>query len=139
MDIVIAGGHGKVAMHLHRLLVGRGHKVRGLIRDPGQAGDLAAAGALPVLCDLELTGDISNAVGPADAVIFAAGSGRVIAGHRGAPALDREAVIDAIVALGQFALDAGDRIEAVDINPLMARAEGQGVCVADALVVVAPA
>ncbi|MCZ6813040.1 MAG: NAD(P)H-binding protein, partial [Alphaproteobacteria bacterium] len=75
MDIVIAGGHGKVAMRLHRILVGRGHKVLGLIRDPGQAGDLAAAGALPVLCDLEQLGDISELVGPADAVIFAAGSG----------------------------------------------------------------
>ncbi|TDI64764.1 MAG: SDR family oxidoreductase [Alphaproteobacteria bacterium] len=75
MDIVIAGGHGRVAMLLHPLLVGRGHKVRGLIRDPGQAGDLAAVGAEPVLCDLELMGDIAEPVGPAHAVIFAAGAG----------------------------------------------------------------
>lgn len=73
----------------------------------------------------------------AASMVDATRAGRVIGGYRGAPALDREAVIDAIVALGRFALDAGDRIEAVDINPLMARAEGQGVCMADALVVVA--
>lgn len=97
MDIVIAGGHGKVAMHLHRILVGRGHKVRGLIRDPGQAGDLAAAGALPVLCDLELTGDISELVGPADAVIFAAGSGPGSGAAR-KRAMDRDGAIKLIAA-----------------------------------------
>ncbi|MCZ6848886.1 MAG: SDR family oxidoreductase [Alphaproteobacteria bacterium] len=97
MEIVIAGGHGKVAMHLHRILVGRGHKVRGLIRDPGQAGDLAGAGALPVLCDLELTGDISELVGPADAVIFAAGSGPGSGAER-KRAMDRDGAIKLIAA-----------------------------------------
>lgn len=73
----------------------------------------------------------------AAAMIDATRAGRIIAGYRGAPALDRAAVIDAMVALGRFALDASDRIDAVDINPLMARAHGRGVCMADALVVLA--
>ncbi|MDX1485777.1 MAG: NAD(P)H-binding protein [Alphaproteobacteria bacterium] len=75
MDIAIAGGHGKIALRLTRLLHGAGHRVRGLIRDPGQADDLRAAGALPVICDLEREADISEAVGAADAVLFAAGAG----------------------------------------------------------------
>jgi uncharacterized protein YbjT (DUF2867 family) len=73
--IVIVGGHGKVAMHLHPLLKERGHAVRGLIRDPDQADDLRAVGAEPVVCDIEAEDDISDAVGAADAVVFAAGAG----------------------------------------------------------------
>lgn len=75
MRIVIAGGHGKVAMLLHPILIGRGHRVSGLIRNPAQAADLENVGAAPVVCDLEREEGISEAVGAADAVIFAAGAG----------------------------------------------------------------
>ena len=75
MDIVIAGGHGQIAMHLHPILKERGHNVRGLIRKPEQKKDLQEAGALPVLVDIEKKEDISNEVGIADAVVFAAGAG----------------------------------------------------------------
>lgn len=75
MRVVIAGGHGKIAMLLHPLLRARGHEVRGLIRNPAQSQDLRAAGADPVVCDLEATDDISGAAGSADAVVFAAGAG----------------------------------------------------------------
>lgn len=75
MKVVIAGGHGKVALLLHPLLKERGHEPVGLIRDPDQADDLLAAGAEPVVFDLEAREDISDAVGVADAVVFAAGAG----------------------------------------------------------------
>lgn len=75
MKVVVAGGHGQVAMLLHPLLRGRGHEVRGLIRNAGQADDLRRVGAEPVVCDLEAYEDISAAVGAADAVVFAAGAG----------------------------------------------------------------
>ena len=75
MKIVIAGGHGQVAMLMHPLLVERGHSVGGLIRNPTQEAAVRKAGAEPVICDLEAEGDISDAVGEADAVIFAAGAG----------------------------------------------------------------
>ena len=75
MDIVVAGGHGKVAMLLHPLLLARGHSVRALIRNSDQAGEVEAAGAAPIICDLELRDNIADAIGPADAVIFAAGAG----------------------------------------------------------------
>lgn len=71
----MAGGHGQVARRLHPLLVARGHEARGLIRDPGQAEDLRRVGAEPVVCDLEAEDDLSEAVGEADAVVFAAGAG----------------------------------------------------------------
>ena len=75
MKIAIVGGHGQVAMHLHPILKERGHQVRGLIRDPDQADDLRDAGAEPVLCDVEKEVDISEPVGAANAVVFAAGAG----------------------------------------------------------------
>ena len=75
MKVVIAGGHGKVAMHLHPILSDKGHEVRGLIRNPDQADDLKKAGAEPVIADLEESDDLSDAVGKADAVVFAAGAG----------------------------------------------------------------
>jgi uncharacterized protein YbjT (DUF2867 family) len=97
MDIVIAGGHGKVAMCLHPILVGRGHKVRGLIRNPAQADDLRAAGVEPVLCDLEQADDISDSVGRADAVIFAAGAGPGSDTAR-KRSMDRDGAIKLIIA-----------------------------------------
>jgi len=77
MLVVIAGGHGKVARHLARLLAGRGDRVRGLIRDPMHTDDLRADGSEPVVCDLEAATDeeVTEAVAGADAVVFAAGAG----------------------------------------------------------------
>lgn len=75
MDIVIAGGHGKIAMHLHPVLKQKGHSVKGLIRKEEQTDDLRNAGAEPVVVDIEKEDDISEYVGNADAVVFAAGAG----------------------------------------------------------------
>jgi uncharacterized protein YbjT (DUF2867 family) len=77
MDVAIAGGHGQVARRLARLLANRGDRVRGLIRNPAHADDLRADGAEPVLCDLESasTAALAEAIGGADAVVFAAGAG----------------------------------------------------------------
>ncbi|MCZ6637651.1 MAG: acetate--CoA ligase family protein [Alphaproteobacteria bacterium] len=71
----------------------------------------------------------------AEAMIDATRAGDILAGFRGAPALDRGAVTDAIMALGQFAAHMGEIIEAVDINPLIARADGEGAVALDALVI----
>jgi nucleoside-diphosphate-sugar epimerase len=77
MDVVIAGGHGKVGRRLARRLVARGDRVRGLIRNPDHAGDLRADGSEPVLCDLEADDvpKVAEAIAGADAVVFAAGAG----------------------------------------------------------------
>jgi uncharacterized protein YbjT (DUF2867 family) len=75
MDVLVAGGHGKVALRLLRLLAARGHRARGLIRDPGQAADLEAVGAVAVLGDLEADASLAGYVRGADAVVFAAGAG----------------------------------------------------------------
>ena len=75
MDVLVAGGHGKVALRLLRLLAADGHRARGLIRKPGQAADLEALGAVAVLGDLEADASLAGYVEGADAVVFAAGAG----------------------------------------------------------------
>jgi uncharacterized protein YbjT (DUF2867 family) len=75
MDIVVAGGHGQVALYLLRMLAQRGDSARGLIRNPDHAGDLEAVGAEAVICDLEAESDLRPYVQGADAVVFAAGAG----------------------------------------------------------------
>ncbi|MEV5136419.1 NAD(P)H-binding protein [Streptomyces syringium] len=77
MRIVIAGGHGQIALRLERLLAGRGDEVAGVIRKPGQAGALLAAGAEPVVCDLEsaTVEELVRHLEGADAAVFAAGAG----------------------------------------------------------------
>ena len=75
MDVVVAGGHGKIALRLLRLLAEGGDRGRGLIRNPDHAADLEAAGAEPVVCDLEAEDDVSGCVEGADALVFAAGAG----------------------------------------------------------------
>ena len=74
MDVLVAGGHGKIARHLLRLLAEHGHHGRGLIRNPDHAPDLERIGAVPVLCDLEQD-DMVPHIGAAEAIVFAAGAG----------------------------------------------------------------
>ena len=74
MEVLVAGGHGQIAQRLLRLLSERGHRGRGLIRNPDHAADLVALGADPVLCDLEHD-DPRAHLGAADAIVFAAGAG----------------------------------------------------------------
>lgn len=77
VTVAIAGGHGKIALRLTRLLHARGDEVLSLIRKPEQAADVRGADGTPVLCDLEAAGavEVSKAVAGVAAVVFAAGAG----------------------------------------------------------------
>ena len=88
MRVVIAGGHGKIALLLERLLAERGDQAVGLVRNPAHVADVNQAGAEAVLCDLESAAadDVAVLLSGADAVVFAAGRGcgqwRPAQGHR---------------------------------------------------------
>jgi len=77
MRVVIAGGHGKIALLLERLLAGRGDQAVGLIRNPAHTAGVQQAGAEAVVCDLEAASadDVAALLSGADAVVFAAGAG----------------------------------------------------------------
>jgi uncharacterized protein YbjT (DUF2867 family) len=77
MNVTIIGGHGKVALLLAPLLVEKGHKVRSVIRDPEQTGDVAATGAEPVVASVEEADleDLTTLLTDQDAVVWSAGAG----------------------------------------------------------------
>jgi uncharacterized protein YbjT (DUF2867 family) len=102
MDILVVGGHGKVALRLLKLLAADGHIARGLIRKPEQAEDLRAIGAVAVLGDLENDPTLSPYVKGADAVVFAAG-----AGPGSGPARKRTVDLGGAVKLADAATDQG--------------------------------
>ena len=77
MRVAIAGGHGKIGRHLIALLVDRGDEVLSLDRNPDYGAELRELGAEPVVCDLENASvdEVAEAIGTAEAVVFAAGAG----------------------------------------------------------------
>lgn len=101
--ILLIGGHGKVALLLEPLLQAAGHHVTAVIRSEDQAADVEAAGATPLVIDIEHLDldQTTNLVAGNDVVIWSAGAGG------GDPvrtvAVDRDAAIrsvDAVVAAG---------------------------------------
>ncbi len=96
--IVIIGGHGKVALHLARVLTDRGDHVTSIFRNPDHADDVAATGARPAVADIENsdTNALADLLAGHDAVVFSAGAGG------GDPArtyaVDRDAAIRVIDA-----------------------------------------
>src|SRR5881409_19930 len=104
MRVAIAGGHGQIALRLERLLSARGDDVVGIIRRAEQAADLRAAGALPVVCDLEKASvaEVAAHLSGVDAVVFAAGAGPASGASR-KDTVDRAAAVlfaDAAEAAG---------------------------------------
>lgn len=77
MRVAVAGGHGQIALLLHPLLVAQGDRAVAIVRNPDHADDVRAAGAEPVVCDLETAaaGEVAGAIRGCDAVVFAAGAG----------------------------------------------------------------
>ena len=99
--IAVIGGHGKVALHLSRILSGRGHQVSSLIRNPDHRADVEATGAEPVVADVEslTAGQLAEVLRGHDAVVWSAGAGG------GSPertyAVDRDAAIVSMDAARQ--------------------------------------
>ena len=106
MRVVIAGGHGKIALILERLLSQRGETVAGFIRNRAHSADLVDAGSEPIVMDLEeaTADEVATHLRGADAVVFAAGAGP------GSGAARKESVDrDAAILLADAAQQAGIR------------------------------
>jgi acyl-CoA synthetase (NDP forming) len=109
--------------------------VLGLNRDP-EVGLVAMAGSGGVL--LELAKDVAFCAPPISRdkaldVLERTHAARMMRGYRGGAKLDMDAAVDALVALGRLAVELGDSIEAVDINPFVVLPRGGHAL--DALVV----
>ncbi|MFW6207204.1 MAG: acetate--CoA ligase family protein [Spirochaetota bacterium] len=59
---------------------------------------------------------------------------KLLYGFRGKPKADVEALVDVIVKAGEMTADLSERIDALDVNPLLILPEGKGVVAVDALV-----
>jgi hypothetical protein len=93
----------------------------GITRDPG-LGPLVVIGAGGLL--VEFLADRAVALPPVDAAQALRMLGRLrvaglLAGVRGQPAADTGAIAGAVAAVSAIALELGDHLEALDINPLI--------------------
>ena len=102
-NVLVIGGHGKVALLLAPLFAQEGVAVDATIRNPDHAGEVRAAGATPVVADVESLDEaaLGELIRGHDAVVWSAGAGG------GNPArtraVDRDAAIramDAAAAVG---------------------------------------
>ncbi len=63
---------------------------------------------------------------------------KILAGFRGAPKADTEALVEVLVRVSELAVVARDDLASLDINPLAVLAEGRGAVALDALLVPSP-
>lgn len=75
--IAVVGGHGKVALQLHPLLVAAGHRPVALVRNDAYRAELEALGADVRLLDIEnaTIDEFAEAFADCAAVVFSAGGG----------------------------------------------------------------
>jgi succinyl-CoA synthetase beta subunit len=135
-NLVRRGFSGAIeGMLVCRQIVGGLELALGLHRDP-EVGLVIMAGTGGLL--LDLTRDVAFCAPPisrekANDLLGRTHAVRLMRGYRGGPALDAEAAVEALIALGRLAADLGDVIEAVDVNPFVVLPQG-GLAL-DALVV----
>ena len=93
----------------------------GLARDPslGPLIVVAAGGTLVELLDDKAVALPPVSEAQAARMLGTLRASRLLDGMRGAPPASRDAVVRAITALSALAADLGDRLEALDINPLI--------------------
>lgn len=111
--------------------------ILGVHRDP-VLGHILMLGAGGV--NVELLRDVSFRVVPVDlaqarAMIVELKTSALFHGFRGAPLADVDALAQAIVGLSNFAMAAGDSLEAVEVNPFAVLPRGQGGVALDAVLV----
>jgi len=150
LDIADAAGLVAALAHMRAAVAAHGHKLDRILvqpmfagvgealigyrvdRDVGPLVMVAAGGVFT-----EIYRDRSLRLAPVDLdtarhMIGEVRGFKVLAGYRGKPAGDVDALARAIVALSRLALD--ETVAEAEINPLIVRPAGQGVVAVDALV-----
>jgi acyl-CoA synthetase (NDP forming) len=107
------------------------------IREDPQFGPVVACGWggtwVEVLKDVSLRLPPLTRSGAAD-MVAALKCAPLLGPFRGKPPADAEALYDSLVRIGRMATDLNGRLIELDVNPLMVRENGKGVCAVDALV-----
>jgi acyl-CoA synthetase (NDP forming) len=87
---------------------------------------------------VEALADISLRLAPLTSdeamdMVMALKGARVLSSFRGQPEADVKALCDVLVRIGRMAGDLDGKLAELDINPLLVREKGSGVCAVDAL------
>ncbi|KAA2252455.1 SDR family oxidoreductase [Solihabitans fulvus] len=130
MKIVIAGGHGKIALRLTRLLVKRGDAVVGIVRDPRHVDDITRAGGEAVVLDLEraTVDEVAATLVGADAAVFSAGSGNSATAER-RDRMDRAAVVLVMDAAERAGVRRFLHVSSINVGCADDRGIGEGYAV----------
>jgi acetate---CoA ligase (ADP-forming) len=119
-------------VHVQHMLPGGQEVIIGVVQD-NQFGPMVMFGSGGV--EVEGLKDVAFALAPlpreeAEWMLNSTWAGRKLAGYRNLPPADREGVVDVLLRLAQLATDFPQLAE-IEINPLRALPEGQGVCALD--------
>lgn len=141
-QIIEAAKRFRSGARLDGLLIQEMHQglaevIVGFRRDP-EVGPIVMLGIGGILA--EIYRDISVRIAPvgletALQMISEVKGLALIRGYRNIPTGDQQALADAIVKMSQLAAPEGERILEAEINPLIVKAEGEGVVAVDGLVV----
>ncbi|TDN45472.1 putative NADH-flavin reductase [Curtobacterium flaccumfaciens] len=104
-NVILFGGHGKVALLATRILTDRGHTVTSVIRKADQADEIRAHGGEPHVADIQqqtLT-DFAELIHGHDAVVWSAGAGGGSADRTWA--IDRDAAILSVQGAAKAGVD----------------------------------
>lgn len=104
-QVIIIGGHGKIALRLAKILHSRGDEVTSLIRNDAQSDDVTATGAQPLLADVEKldTAGLASVLAGQDVVVWSAGAGG--GDPKRTYAVDRDAAIRSMDAAQSAGVD----------------------------------
>ena len=137
-DRLAAAGHGPIAAVLVEAMVedAVAELIVGVVRDErlGLALVIGGGGLL-----VELVPDTQRLLLPAsrndiEEALGRLAAARLLAGYRGREPADREAAVDAISAIADFAEAHRGSLVELDVNPLLVRPQGRGSVAVDALV-----
>jgi acetate---CoA ligase (ADP-forming) len=123
-------------VQVQQMVSGGQEVIVGMQRDP-VFGPLVMFGLGGVY--VEVLADVSFRLAPlsrqdAEEMISEVKSARLLDGLRGKPAADKDALIEAILRVGQLAADCPEIAE-MDLNPLMVLPAGSGVIAADVRII----
>ncbi|MFZ1509046.1 MAG: acetate--CoA ligase family protein [Anaerolineae bacterium] len=123
---------------IQKMLIGGQEVIIGVQRDP-TFGPLVMFGLGGIY--VEALADVSFRLAPltqqdAEEMIAEVRGARLLDGLRGQPPADRAALVDALLRVGQMAVD-HPQISELDINPLLVMPAGQGAIAVDARIILA--
>lgn len=130
--------HLGTGLYVERMIEGGvAELIVGVTRDPlfGPVMTVGSGGVLVELLKDSATLLLPATAGEIEAALRGLKLFPLLDGYRGRPKADVAAAVQAILGIADFAAANAARLDELDINPLIVRAEGNGAWIADALIV----